>query len=330
MTGVREEYGRQETAVLLHYDVGAALGNILDGNRASRERAVFIFEFHVALLHCEGPAGDPGRFSIVVPARPLQDARLFAAMRLAENDDKNLLHRPLGLRTARRRTGEIPSERWQRARDGRSSANLTYRVLLNRSTPMFMKEGGWSRAKNLPAGGQFEQGLKALWSEFASVAPLLDFSLRLDPKELGPRQRGGITMALEILAEDKLLGVSESRATLRRRWKRYEPVAVFAYLFALQKYERPRRLTARGFAKRLLTLARDDGEWRRLISSYEQIRTRLRERNYTGLPVLWVPAAGGLPPADVSIDPLPRDVCDAVVRYSRRSPTRRGEPSRRN
>ena len=136
-------------------------------------------------------------------------------------------------------------------------------------------------------------------------------------------------MALDILPDGKFLGIKESRATLRRRWQRYEPVSVFAYLFALQKYEKPASLTARGFAQRLLRMAQDDGEWRKLISSYEHIRKKLCEKNYTKLPALAVSGAGDLPPPDVSIDPLPPEVQDAVVIYGKTAPGRKGKPSHR-
>ncbi len=136
-------------------------------------------------------------------------------------------------------------------------------------------------------------------------------------------------MALDILPDRKFLGVRASRATLVRRWQRYEPVSVFAYLLALQGYEKPASLTARGFAQRLLELAQDDGEWRKLISSYEHVRTKLCERNYTKLPALAVSGAGDLPPPDVSIDPLPPEVQDEVVNYGKAAPGRKGKPSLR-
>lgn len=132
-------------------------------------------------------------------------------------------------------------------------------------------------------------------------------------------------MALDILPDGKFLGVRESRATLLRRWKRHEPVSVFAYLFALQKYETPASLTARGFAQRLFRLAQDDGEWRKLISSHEHIRRKLCGRNYK-LPALAVAGAGDLPPPDVSIDPLPPEVQAEVVNYGKAAPGRKGEP----
>ena len=133
-------------------------------------------------------------------------------------------------------------------------------------------------------------------------------------------------MAMDILTEGKFLGVNESRATLRRRWRRYEPVSVFAYLFALQGYEKPASLTAPGFARRLLKMAQDDREWRKLISSYGHITSKLRDRNYTKLPALSVSEAGDLPPPDVSIDPLSRDVQEAVVNYGKAALGRKGKP----
>jgi hypothetical protein len=74
------------------YDVGASLGNILDGNRPTRERAVLLFEFYAALLHCKGAAPKSPGFSIIVPEKRLREARLFAIMKLAEHDDERAGH----------------------------------------------------------------------------------------------------------------------------------------------------------------------------------------------------------------------------------------------
>ena len=152
---------RRRAGARVCFDVDAALGNIPDGKLPHIERAVFVFEFYVALLHCEGLAGDPTAFSLVVAERPLLEARLFAMLKFAQNDDR-VLGQKGGKGIARRRAGGPSSIQPPLAGGTRRPAGSIMRTLLNRPLRLFFQNNGLRHAGNLPATNQFARWLDGL------------------------------------------------------------------------------------------------------------------------------------------------------------------------
>jgi hypothetical protein len=221
------------------YDVDEALAKVLDPNVNRCERAVAFFEFYVALLYCSGLAASvDGRssFRIEVGGRHLYRARMCAWMSCLQHLC------PAG-----------PSDRAAAAAGAEPEAptgNSINEYL--QGALQFGRGGGWGNVLRDWEVDAVEDELASRWKQFSRVAPLLDFSIRIDPEDLGPRKTGGVTMALEILTENRFLGVRVSRTALAQLWSQYKPVSVFSYLFATQKYARPSPLVSEHFGEHLL------------------------------------------------------------------------------
>ena len=127
-----------------------------------------------------------------------------------------------------------------------------------------------------------------------------------------------MTMALEILTENRFLGVRVSRTALAQLWSQYKPVSVFFYLFAVQRYARPSPLVSEHFGEHLLHIIDSREDLGCFVSTYMAARVRLQDRHYIDLPELRLAAAGGLPVPDLSVDPLCPEIRRAVLTYGKR------------
>ena len=148
---------RRRAGARVCFDVDAALGKILDGKLPRSERAVLVFEFYVALLHCEGLAANTTAFSLLVEERPLKEAHLFAILKLAENEDRSLAQKG-GKGTARRRASGPPSTQPPLADDNRPPAGAIRRMLSNRSLRLFFRKMDCATLETFPGQTSLRDG----------------------------------------------------------------------------------------------------------------------------------------------------------------------------
>jgi hypothetical protein len=239
-----------------------------------------------------------GKLIVRLPIKLSRAARLFAAMKLLENLT---------------RISSMLSKR--------QAHNKRIVKLINKDFfhvyAIFAGDDDWRNARYLPDPAQFQAAIDDAATRIRNVSALLDFSLRTEPEHLSPRQTGGVTSALDLLGADGLIkhftGREVSKATLIRHWQRHKTLSIRGYLFYYQGYlNYPLCLTKTGFANNLLKTVDDAPFLLKIISTYEEVRARLKTRGYN-LGVIKVPLKAPLPPPEIRVEHLP----PAFTRLSR-------------
>jgi hypothetical protein len=278
------------------YNFASALAKIVDDDSSDVDRAVRTFEFHVALLCCDGPAKDINALAVRVSKRRLREARLFALMKLS---DYSLGTSKLAL--SKDSKNSAINEVIQHLAPSQLTA-LIHEIL--EPFALIRREGGWRSVQALPSDEDFAKELATRRKELDQVGLMLDLSLRVDEKGLKRQRLPGFSRSLKVMSETTVTGAQYSPSALKRRYKRYRPVSIIGYLLQFQGFQGPAHLLDPNFTARLLEITHDKAAWRQLISSYRHVRDLLEDRNYKGLPRLRVRNAGELPPPAVSWGPL--------------------------
>jgi hypothetical protein len=287
------------------FDIGAAVGFVLDNKNNAYDRAIKLYELMIAIHLCKGKPYDlheksePTRFSVIVSSKDICDARHFAVIQLM-----GYLHKTSSFKARFRRSSPVLGD----------MLNIEFRNLYNGA---FLQNGGWRRILSLPTAREFQLSINE--AHVTYIGQLIDFSMRFKPNPLKPHQKGGITMALAITQRQEVVvsdhsAIPERRTALGARWKKLQPVAVFSYLTYIQRLGMwPPGLTNARFPERLLKAVRRQSQLQNLIFRYNEACDRLTERGYTFKRL----TMGGIPTdAGLIISPLHPQVEQLVDDYT--------------
>lgn len=250
-------------------------------------RAIRLFEFQTWLLY---PRSTRSNKSIQ------KDARVLAAIKLLEHLEHKI----------RAATGE------QFLSLKTLAANPDYAEIFD---TVITKSGGWRQIRHTWSASEFDEQIKIQLAETKTVAKFIDFSYRFGRLKDDDKRSGGITMARFVMNTAPSYGVKLGRSSLKSRWNEYSLSAGFLYLLHIQKFElKPPRITKDEFADKLLEQAADREHLIELFQSHQYLAKILKPRGYS-LPAISLNV--GTLRYDLSFDPFPADVEDAIKRYSK-------------
>jgi hypothetical protein len=276
------------------FNVTKAVNFILDDEKDRYSRAIKLFQLHVGIRLANGfpekrklatseENSSPSDLVVRVSKKKMQDARMFATMKLMEHVEKQLKE-GIGVVSAKH-----------------LAKNPDWTKLFDK----FLRFGGFHRARYLSAAINFDIELGEAGQKAKKLAQAIDFSLRFEPDPQGRKTKktGGITMAKAIVADSKYFNVTCCERTLESYWEKFEPVAAFLPLISLKKYPAwPLHVSKTKFADKLLSRLDDKDMLMSFFAEYNANVLRLDARGY-GLKSLV-----GLPTADVVFDALPEEV----------------------
>jgi hypothetical protein len=291
---------------VIKFNFAKEIERILDDERDPVDRAVRTFQLHVAVLCCNELVRKRRSLTILVSERVLQEARLFALMRLAEH----------GIAEAHSAAkGRVPEPHNKSGGGPRVGQKTVTELLIGILLPMteFIRGGGWRLSPPLPGVSAFDVMLSRRIAELNLVSQILDLSLRVDRTRLKARQTAGSRRSIMVMSSTTLLGRKYSESKLRRDLRTFKPVAILGYLFLFHDRSISLSLLEADFVSNLLRVSADRDGWRRLLSDHELLRKMLKERGYKRLRPIQASGLGELPPPEVTLQPLSQELQTAMV-----------------
>ena len=235
-------------------------------------RAIRLFEFQIALFY-------PYSFTrllasesdVTAPTRRLRAARLFAAIKILEKIEADI-----------KQQKEVSVISIQDV-----SSEENFRTIFD---GVIIPNGGWRRIRHLTSASAFDKNIKNNGHEAQAVANIIDFSYRFSihgkglPHD-GRRNPGGVDSARYIA--QNAYWPSMARSTIKNRWRKYRPSAIFLYLLLKHKFDlQPPRVTSKNFVESLLRQANDVKEIRDFFRAYQLVRAALSNLKYVAYPAL--------------------------------------------
>lgn len=258
---------------MVKYNINRAAERILDLERHPDLRAIDLFVFIVA-LHAgkatgsvAGSSSQPEGNTLIVdvPPKTLRDARLLAGMKFLESIEK---------RWREKNVDKKPTLR-------RMAANPRFKRIYDK---VILRYGSWYKLRYSVALRDLEHSAKLWTSQAKDVAHLIEFSVRFAPNVQKPKQVGGITMAVDILAGEDVarhFGTRVKKTVLNDEWSRLKCAAPFLYLLYVQKHDFDLNgITSANFAKKWRKRAKNNLQLEEFFTSYNSLVAHLIPRNY--------------------------------------------------
>lgn len=241
-------------------------------------RAIALFEFEVSLF-----------FKAFSNGREHKNARLFAAIKLMEQLEQEM-------------------------KTGQSLSNLSLKDLASNNEycrifdEVIEPTGGWRRIRRMLKDRQFDDDIGARIDEAQAVAKVIDFSYRFAnlKNDKGYRGRGGVSLARYVVRTALSYNSDLSLSTMKTRWRNYGSASAFIYLLLINGYSfRPRRVSTKQFAARLLQQTQDEQTLRQFFCAYQHSTNVLGASGYT-FPKLSLDLGSSFPP--ILIAPFSEDI----------------------
>jgi hypothetical protein len=234
-------------------------------------RAIRLFELQIALFYPRSFGRLLGSESDATePTGRQRMARLFAAIRILEKIEADL--------TKHKNVSVIS------IRD--LAADEDFKTIFDHA----VAPSGWRRIRRLISARAFDRTIKDRGREAQAVANIIDFSYRFSihgrglPHD-GRTNPGGVDSARYVAR--KAYKPSMARTTMKNRWKKYRPSAIFLYLMLKQNFDlQPPRVTSKNFVETLLGQADNVSQLRRFFRAYQLVRAALLELKYIHYPAL--------------------------------------------
>jgi hypothetical protein len=262
-------------------------------------RAIKLFEFQIALFHQHSFNRLLNNESnAAAPTKKLKTARIFAAIKILEKIEADLKKaRNVSLISIRDLAAE---ENYRRVFDDVIAPN-----------------GGWPRIRHSMSACEFDDDVDARCGEARAAANVVDFSYRFsfhggrspNDQKTNP---GGLDAARYVARVATSYGSAMSGTSMKNRWRKYGPAAIFLYLILKQKFDlEPPRVHTKKFLEKLLEQSGDVNNLRRFFRAYQIVRQALSDLRYRNYPALDLDLSSSLPELDApAFSPEAQSVID--------------------
>ncbi len=293
----------------MKYDIQEAVDFITSGEKPATFRAVELFALIVALHAGTSEAKITGHQAsnqedsliLNVDQKLLKDAKLLAAMKLLDH---------------------IESE-WSASHPGEKPTIQAMAQIYEYSqlyNEVILEHGGWKRIRFSDGIRNLEANVAELKPKAKDVSGIIEFSVRVSLNPKKPRQKGGVTMAIHILATKSgkdYFRTRTKKSQLEVNWAHFKAAAPFFYLLYVRKYQFfLKGIAGKKFATKWLKRVEDRKELLHFFAAYNAVVAHLKNRNYIYTPLCLPSDAAPVTIDFGKIDPLDgQKVLGAIDRY---------------
>jgi hypothetical protein len=294
----------------MDFNLQEAIDHIVDTQRTPELRAIEFFTFLVALhlgrsktkvTGFSSPANKSPSLILKITEKGIRDAKILCAMKFLDRIEQGWkIKNGQDVVPTIRDMIKIPA----------------YEAILNQ---VILSNGSWYKLRYLDSVRDLEHKLAIRKKRARDVSRIIEFSFRFDANPLKRKQRGGVTMATDIVTRAPYFKVGVKKSQLEEAWSHLRSAAPFLYLIYVQKYPYYlKKISGTQLAERLLAMIANQDRLLEFFAQYNFLIEALRERGYeydrVNLPGNFVCTALKRDPFRRT-SPAERAVLDEIVSY---------------
>jgi hypothetical protein len=256
----------------MDYNLQEAIDHVVDAQRTPELRAIDFFTFLVALhlgrsktkvTGFSSPANRTPSLILKITDKTIRDAKMLCAMKFLDRieQDWKIKHGQDVVPSIRDMI-KIPA----------------YEAIINQ---VILSNGSWYKLRYLDSVRDLEHKLAIRKRRARDVSRIVEFSFRFDANPLKRKQRGGVTMATDIVTSAPYFKVGVKESQLEEAWSHLRSAAPFLFLIYVQKYPfYLNKISGTRLAERLLAMVADQDRLLEFFAHYNYVIRALQERGY--------------------------------------------------